>query len=772
MELRNVFQAESLSVERVIGHQGRGFYIPSYQRPYAWSTKQAVALLTSVAEGVNSLLQMDDAITFIGTFIFIHDKEYNTVEPQVRPELPSQVYLVIDGQQRLITLSLLMMYFHDAIGTLASQLTYEGHGKAWIERQHETLTSRLKILLNNDMFYGEKPWRHYPRIIRAHEDSWGLRRDSARYSSAVARPLAEYVRHVFGPHEEALEGTTQKWVFPEPLDEKEKLVADNFRALSRAIQRLVKQKEKEGRNEDDFLPELHEMVGTTDLQRRFFEQELPVEIGQDAVNGNSRQALRLQEYIRLVVLCRYLLERVAVTQVLVNKEDYAFDMFEALNTTGEPLTAYETFKPLVIKAEKLENFAKSESAEQLKHVEFFLDKNSDKRTQASNRLLIPFALYEEGDKLSKHLRDQRNWLRRKYEDLATKDDQLKFLNGLRTVAEFLSKIWVDDKDVDKDFFSGPDHLQALMCLQVLRSANHHIPIALLARFSEAVTSARKPADKQVAIAEFASALKAVTAFFAFWRGSQVGTANIDAVHRGLMSKVHEPTSVGPFCRKREGKMPSSSDLKRVLRHHLSEKFVDLDDPASWIQRAAGLAVYQQSVPLTKLLLLAATHDSLVDADRPGFLKDGKKGVLSLLTIEMWNNEQQVEHIAPQHPSPDSDWDRNLYANELIHTLGNLTILPRQENQSMQNRSWAIKSLYFRILASDEDQVDQMLEEAEKEGVTLSRPSQLILQQAKYVPYVKSLSLIERGHAWTPEFVKARAEHLAERAWTQLREWLQ
>lgn len=91
---------------------------------------------------------------------------------------------------------------------------------------------------------------------------------------------------------------------------------------------------------------------------------------------------------------------------------------------------------------------------------------------------------------------------------------------------------------------------------------------------------------------------------------------------------------------------------------------------------------------------------------------------------------------------------------------------------MQNRSWAIKSLYFRILASDEDQVDQMLEEAEKEGVTLSRPSQLILQQAKYVPYVKSLSLIERGHAWTPEFVKARAEHLAERAWTQLREWLQ
>lgn len=762
MELRNVFQAESLSVERVIGHQGRGFYIPSYQRPYAWNSKQAVALVTSVAEGVNSLLQMDDAITFIGTFIFIHDKEYNTVEPQVRPELPPQVYLVIDGQQRLFTLSLMMVYFHDQIGLMSGQIGYEEQDWAWIDRQRQTLNSRLEILLSLDMFYGDFPWRRYPRIIRAHEDSWGLGKETASYSSAVAQPLAAYVHHLFAPEGEK----KTKFTFPSPRDEKDKLVADNYKALSRAIQRLVKQ--KEGRNEDDFLPELGEMLGNPEIQRRFLEQELTPRLRADAISGDSKQAVRLQEYIRLIVLCRYLLERVAVTQVLVNKEDYAFDMFEALNTTGEPLTAYETFKPLVIKAEKLALFAKSESAEQLRHVEVFLDKNSDKRQQASNRLLIPFALYEEGYKLSKHLRDQRNWLRRKYEDLGGKDEQLKFLNGLRTVADFLSSIWVEEDKVDLDFFgTEPDRARTMMCVQVLRAANHHIPVALLARFSQAVVAARSREDKNFAILEFGSALKAVTAFFALWRGSRIGTDNIDSIYRGLMSRSHDLCGVSPF--NRLGELPSSDDLKRVLRAHLAKGNIDISDSTPWVQKASVLPVHQQSVPLTKLILLAATHDSTVDPGKPGFLKDGKEGLLPMLTIGMWNQEQQVEHVAPQ--TATAEWDRTLYANELIHTLGNLTILPRQENQSMQNRSWKVKSLYFRVLASDENLVDEMLVEAKSQGVELSRPSQMILQQAKYVPYVKSLSLLPFEHEWTPEFVRARSEHLAERAWRQFSSWL-
>ena len=45
------------------------------------------------------------------------------------------------------------------------------------------------------------------------------------------------------------------------------------------------------------------------------------------------------------------MNRVQVVVVSASKEEYAFDMFESLNTTGEPLTAFETFRPRVIEIE-------------------------------------------------------------------------------------------------------------------------------------------------------------------------------------------------------------------------------------------------------------------------------------------------------------------------------------------------------------------------------------------------------------------------------------
>ena len=60
--------------------------------------------------------------------------------------------------------------------------------------------------------------------------------------------------------------------------------------------------------------------------------------------------------MRSVVFHRYFNMRMALTIVTTQSEDDAFDMFEALNTTGEPLTAFETFKPKIIEAEGLANY--------------------------------------------------------------------------------------------------------------------------------------------------------------------------------------------------------------------------------------------------------------------------------------------------------------------------------------------------------------------------------------------------------------------------------
>ena len=76
--------------------------------------------------------------------------------------------------------------------------------------------------------------------------------------------------------------------------------------------------------------------------------------------------------LRLVVFARYLNHRVAVTIVTAKNENDAGDMFESLNTTGELLTAFETFTPRVIQGETLEKYEGSPSYKRMVEIETYL----------------------------------------------------------------------------------------------------------------------------------------------------------------------------------------------------------------------------------------------------------------------------------------------------------------------------------------------------------------------------------------------------------------
>ena len=73
------------------------FGIPIYQRPYSWTLKQCQQLWSDVVR-----VAEDDSVTghFIGSIVYIEKGIYQVASV---PQL-----LVIDGQQRLTTLSLLL----------------------------------------------------------------------------------------------------------------------------------------------------------------------------------------------------------------------------------------------------------------------------------------------------------------------------------------------------------------------------------------------------------------------------------------------------------------------------------------------------------------------------------------------------------------------------------------------------------------------------------------------------------------------------------------
>ena len=104
-------KANETKVEDFLSANKTQFVIPVYQRNYDWATNQCKQLLNDILEvGTNK----DMNAHFIGSIVYVHDDVYTAARIK---ELT-----VIDGQQRLTTLTLIYLVIH----SLAKELKDEG----------------------------------------------------------------------------------------------------------------------------------------------------------------------------------------------------------------------------------------------------------------------------------------------------------------------------------------------------------------------------------------------------------------------------------------------------------------------------------------------------------------------------------------------------------------------------------------------------------------------------------------------------------------------
>ena len=107
--------------------------IPPYQRPYKWTTKNAIQLLDDIIEAKNQVKE-----TYrVGTLILHYDdntKEYN----------------IVDGQQRTVTFSLLLMAINQTYGAkinfLNQALTDNNHNSRNIPNNFRALERRIHTI--------------------------------------------------------------------------------------------------------------------------------------------------------------------------------------------------------------------------------------------------------------------------------------------------------------------------------------------------------------------------------------------------------------------------------------------------------------------------------------------------------------------------------------------------------------------------------------------------------------------------------------------------
>ncbi len=103
-------KASEINLSRFLSQSDTQFVIPVYQRNYDWSHTQCKQLLDDILEiGTSS----DTYAHFIGSIVYVHDDVYST--SGIR-ELT-----IIDGQQRLTTITLIYLVIYDLVRTLGNE---------------------------------------------------------------------------------------------------------------------------------------------------------------------------------------------------------------------------------------------------------------------------------------------------------------------------------------------------------------------------------------------------------------------------------------------------------------------------------------------------------------------------------------------------------------------------------------------------------------------------------------------------------------------------
>ena len=747
MNLNNLFDVEIEDLKELfVNDSSKCFYIPAYQRPYSWETEQVNRVWEDFKYGIDELSRVDDYVSFLGSIITIHDISHVSISPIVKNEVPAKVLLIIDGQQRLTSLLLLIIAIEDSIFSRLNKKSIDEMGAVITEvlgNSSNSYKSEKSSSLHDKKLY--------PKVIRAYTDQWSYS-DKEKYQSPIAAFLNAYIEHRV---QNEKKGSYSSFIPSKQLSTDEvsfNKIYKNFRQFRKLIDDYIGKAENY-QSHDNLINNARKLSLTKELLLTFKEKH--------NTDENNKKIFLLS------LIMRYIFQRVFISHIKAKKEEYAFEMFDSLNTNGDPLTAYETFKPKVIESVTLENYGNSPEKYNVDKIDSFLDFNTKSRDKISTQLVTSFALCETGEKLTNKLRDQRIYLRASYESC---EDKIAYIDNMRAVTEFMH-IWNESTELNKwrhcteqsviDSIEFDD--EALICLQFLSKMNHTIAIPLLSRFLR---------DNQ---SELSEALKAVTAYAVLWRSVRAKTEGIDNTYRSLMKNgvdlcvtrgkdgIEEPTgSVDSFCRALAGCV-NVTDLKKAFRFYLynqSSKIatdsVQIYQKEQWLNKLVNIPVYENNKNVAKFMLITAFDNAVSIPNSAGLLQKARHGVIRTLDRRYDDKLfQTIEHISPQSKGYEG------VSEEKAHTLGNLTLLPDINNKSASNSSLKTKQYIYEALSrKTKDEQQRVIDEYGR----FSENTKKILKQTEYLPFCESLTSLT---SWDDNMIDERTRNLGEMIWNKL-----
>ncbi len=740
-----------------------GFSIPEYQRSYDWSENNIDRLMTDIFSNFERLSRTNNtnhasAFTFLGTLILVKDHKQE-------PRFKGKSFSIVDGQQRLTTLALVACALIEQLRKLRADLPkFPPNIEDWLNIEADHLERQLAECVYGDqkVFGNLYP---FPKIVRAKKD---FRSDSAadeEMRSGVAILLKEFGKFITRRDRE--------FEIPDLGKTREaKKIIDNFKYIKGYCQSLnnsnwYTEKECQMLNAKRF--------GYGGCKQLWEKTQDVLETDGSSAISQIQKVHEAHSYFRTLMLAAYFCNCIAVTTVVTADETAAFDIFDALNTTGEPLTALETLKPQVIFTENTESngYAGSKCEMDFYEIDKIMEEDYPGTIQKQNEtkdLIVTFALYLEGRKISRELSVQRRELRQAFQkSVKVESGPTQFMSALAGVTRYRSDYWVSTNC----WRIGGHHTDPVQADRV----------KLLSSFISAMkTSLALPilsrywiiGKEENDFTTYIEVLKAVSAFIALRRAATGGTDGIDTCFRDIMDKG-DPSKKFGLCAgpTHQNALLELSELKDALRSKLNSSKMKFYSKDEWINHVVDIPIYMRARPLARFLLFSATHHTAVDPIVPGLLTRDTitpSGDRVYLSYEKWTSEHYltVEHVAPNLDKSDG-WDAEIYANaRLKDTLGNLILLPATENSSIGSAAWSKKKIFYSALTDHNlDDRKSNLEKAKQEGMQFKRKTEIIVG-ANRLPMLDGIRDVKD---WNAKFIEQRSRRLAALAWDELRQWL-
>ncbi len=759
LNIKESFITENKSIYDFLNQSERGLYIPLYQRQYSWSKDNIEQLLEDISRGIQRIASSDKIdetkeIRFLGTLITVVEPDGTQIDPVDKEAIPQRIEKVIDGQQRVSTVALMATLLVKRLSEIRKKVNDKMTIYKSVEEICNTWYEKLLTIFAFDLRRGTPRWK--PKIIRGQSDYWTRDDDEdTAYTSELSNYLAHFIKaHLANETYPALSVRQHRFY--------DTSVYKNGRIIESWLKKEVAEAHLE--QDDEFVPAWKIFSNLSQSSIWEYERHSLMEIiKQKDFSSKKTESYILCELVQTLSVCHYLLDRCCFTIIQPTNEEWAFDMFQSLNATGTPLTAIETFRPLVVNTvEKNFNhkFKDSDSDIYFRKVEDFLSDNGKADAQTKNRrtndYLTSFFIAYKGTTISTHFSLQRRELIDAYRALTDYNTKLTFIKKMGNYAEFYQN-WLRYDGKNGSIFPcidmSADADLASMLILFLKATNHKMAITMLATMYNNVIE-KIPSSED----SFVSIVKAIAAYYFLWR-STTSNSGLDTTYREFF-KQHKSFTI--------------EDVTRYMKVILDKKGIGTQK--DWKVKAKNYLKYDSTgKEVIRLALLVTAHDTISDEANKGLIKIGRDGCSKYLCVEKWisNDLKTIEHIAPQS-NKNSTWDESLYDTtiEPYQSLGNLTLLPQDLNSSAGNKGWKEKLLYYQSVAeTDPDKIARLEERAAELGITFNPVTIQLLKECHFNQHLSSISSLTAEDLWNKELVDKRTDVMLDIIWNRVSKWI-